>query len=128
MSGKSMLLSTAIACGLAFALPAMTPANAAPNVLPGVKGYNFNASPAKMRRLCRNRWGGRYWHAGRYYGCDDIVYKGNRFEIRCLVPKAHSRYENPCIIKRGEPPSFGNGPLDHRPSPGANGQQGSSRP
>ena len=89
------IIGAALVMAVAFATPGM----AGKNVLPGVKGYNFNVSPNKLHRLCRNKWGGRYWHVGRHYGCDGAVSKYGRFDIRCLVPKAHSIYENPCVAK-----------------------------
>ena len=93
------IIGAALVMAAAFATPGM----AGKNVLPGVKGYNFNASPNKLRRLCRNTWGGRYWHVGRHYGCDGAVSKYGRFDIRCLVPKAHSIYEDPCVVKYAAP-------------------------
>ncbi len=89
------IIGAALVMAAAFATPGM----AKKNILPGVKGYNFNASPDKLRRLCRNTWGGRYWHVSRHYGCDGAASKYGRFDIRCLVPKSHSKYENPCVAK-----------------------------
>ena len=99
MSRKSFALSLAIALGLAMTGAAVIPASAGQNILPGVKGYNFNASPAALRRLCRNSWGGRYWKVGPAYGCDKISRKGQKFRIQCLVPKVHTK-EYRCAIRR----------------------------
>jgi len=89
------LLAVIAAAPLVISGPSLAVSGA--QVLPGVKGYNFNASPHRLRRLCKTRWGGRYWRVGAYYGCDNVKRENWFYRIKCLVSKAHTKYES-CVI------------------------------
>ncbi len=108
---KIAMLAAVAALPLLFAGPSQAAQKM--HVLPGVKGYNFNASPGKLRRLCKTRWGGRYWRVGAYYGCDNVKTQWWFYRIKCLVSKAHSKYES-CVITRVENPRDNDTPLTHR--------------
>ncbi len=117
---KFAMLAAVAALPLVLAGPSQAAQKA--QVLPGVKGYNFNATPGKLRRLCKTRWGGRYWRVGAYYGCDNVKREGWFYRIKCLVSRAHSK-EFRCVLTQVESPRDNDTPLTHR-DPHNNGNAG----
>jgi len=111
MKNLAQVITAAAAIAMAGTLYFVTPAVSAGKqvqILPGVKGYNFKASPSKLRRLCVNYWKGRYWRQKPFYGCDGIKFRWRHFRIGC-----HDNQLN-CVISH----------LPTRMGPdGANGEQ-----
>ncbi len=90
--------------------------------LPGVKGYNFKASPSKIRRLCVNYWKGRYWRQKPFYGCDGIRFRNRHFRINC-----HEFAAN-CVISHRMPAMGPDGGRDQPAEPHDNYGGQTSRP
>ncbi|HFB98735.1 MAG TPA: hypothetical protein ENJ62_06310, partial [Bryobacterales bacterium] len=86
MKNLTQAITAAAAIALAGTLYSATPAVSAGKqvqILPGVKGYNFKASPSKLRRLCVNYWKGRYWRQKPFYGCDEIQLRWQQLRVGC---------------------------------------------
>ena len=95
MKNIARVITATAAIALAGTLHSATPALSAGQqvqLLPKVKGYNFKASPSKLRRLCVNYWKGRYWRQKPYYGCDGIKFRWRYYRVGC-----HEHQLN-CII------------------------------
>ncbi len=101
--------------GMLFAAAPAEAAGSGTQILPGVKGYNFKASPSKLRRLCVNYWKGRYWRQKPFYGCDGVKFRYWRFDIDC-------RDNRPCVISHRAPIMGPDGGDGHRG--GRNGNAG----
>lgn len=66
--------------------------------LPGIKSYNFSATPKVLRWRCLRLWKGRYWRQQRFYGCDEI--SGVPFRVTCVW---RGRAAAPfCVVMRGQ--------------------------
>ena len=76
-------LAAIATAGLILATPPATAGSGQMQILPRVKGYNFKASPSKIRRLCINFWKGRFWYQKPYYGCDGVKFNNRRYRVGC---------------------------------------------
>jgi len=85
--------------------------------LPGVKGYNFKASPSKVRRLCINYWKGRFWYRKPFYGCDGIKFRWRHWRVNCHT------LARVCVISH-RAPAMGPDGGDRRNRSDDNGRQG----
>ncbi len=85
MKHRIHAIATVAAIATAGMLMSAMPAEAGQRTvyLPGVKGYNFKASPSKIRRLCVNYWKGRYWRQKPFYGCDGIKFRWRHWRVTC---------------------------------------------
>ncbi len=97
------------AAGAAFVItPAPAQAAGKTVYLPGVKGYNFKASPNKIRRLCINFWKGRFWYQKPFYGCDGVKFRWRHWRVDC-----HLATRN-CVISMRAPTMGPDGADDRR--------------
>ncbi len=92
--------------------------------LPGIKSYNFSASPKALRWRCHRLWKGRYWRKRHFYGCDELKIKvGKPFRVMCTWRGLTAAPI--CVVSRNQPAGGGG---NGSPSGGSNGGQSGGTP
>ena len=120
----TLLSAGMIAAGMLLSITSGTGLAAPKAPLPGIKSYNFSASPKKLRWLCFRYWKGRYWRKQEFYGCDELkIKKGKPLRVTC-----HWRGLTAapvCVVSRAQPAGGGgNGSPSGSSGSSGGGQRG----
>ena len=104
----TLLSAGMIAAGMLLSVSSSTGLAAPKAPLPGIKSYNFSASPKKLRWLCFRYWKGRYWRKQEFYGCDELKIKMAR-PYRVVCRRSLTSANIICVVTSALPAGGGGG-------------------